>query len=475
MSVAPTTDAVIAELRAALGAPGLLTSPEDRSLHGSDASRQAGDCVAVARPATEAEVVAVVTIARRHGLTLVPRGAGTSPTGSASSRREQLVVDLSRMNRIVDVDQRDLVAVVEPGVLTGAFQSHVETFGLFYPPDPASSRFSTLGGNVATAAGGLRAVKYGVTRDYVLGVRAVLADASTLQVGGRALKRSVGYDLTRLFVGSEGTLGIITQLTLRLIPRPRASATILASFDSEVGGFAGADAVLEAGVLPRALEYMDGDVVQIVSGFLGEVPDVRCRSRLLIEVDGSETAVAEETHSAVEALRRAGAYEARHASSAAERDALWKGRRGISPAVYRVSAAKKSEDLGVPRGQLADAIAEIKAAGRDAGIRILAYGHAGDANLHVNFLYDPAKPGDRERLATARQRALAIVMRRGGTISGEHGIGNTKLDAMKSEVGARALELMQGVKRLFDPDGIMNPGKAVPAGRTEETETCESS
>jgi glycolate oxidase len=456
-------DAKRSALTARFGSDVLVTSPEDRRLASTDATRVASDCLAVARPKTEADVVALVNAAREIGFTIVPRGAGTSPVGGATADASQVVIDLGRMNRILEISPRDLVAEVEPGVLCGDLQARCEAQGLFYPPDPASSRVSTLGGNVATSAGGLRAVKYGVTRDYVLGIRAVLGDGSVLDVGGRALKSVVGYDLVRLFVGSEGTLGIFTKLILKLMPKPEAAETILASFATEDGALRAADAILAAGVLPRALEAMDGDVVAIVAGYLGEPVDPRIKSRLLVETDGPRNACAEDADRVLAALAALQPLEARRAADAAERDRLWRGRRAISPAVYRVTPAKKSEDLGVPRSRLIEAIAEIKAAGRAEGIRILAYGHAGDANLHVNFLYDPAEPGATDRLKRAVDGAIAVALRHGGTVSGEHGVGTKKLAAAAREIQPRALELMHGLKRLFDPSGILNPGKALPS------------
>jgi FAD/FMN-containing dehydrogenase len=306
---AAAADRVRAALVERLGRESVVVSPEDRRLASADASRMFTDCLAVVRPKDEGEVVALVKAAHELGFTIVPRGAGTSPTGSAAAGAGQVVVDLSRMDRILAVDARDLVAEVEPGVLCGALQARCEEAGLFYPPDPASSRVSTLGGNVATGAGGLRAVKYGVTRDYVLGVRAVLGDGSILDVGGRALKSVVGYDLVRLMVGSEGTLGIFTKLTLKLLPKPESAETLVADFAAVDGAYRGADAVLAAGVLPRALEAMDGEVAAIVADYLGEAADPTLGSRLLVEVDGDREAAARDADRALAALKAAGGDE----------------------------------------------------------------------------------------------------------------------------------------------------------------------
>lgn len=340
---------IVDRLERELGADRVKKRIEDRLHYGQDESRLPGECICGVRPASEEEVGAVVRIARAEGVSLVPRGAGTSTTGSALPHRGQVVLDLSAMNRILDIDAADQVAVVEPGVLCEELQHAAAAQGLFYPPDPASADTSTLGGNVATNAGGLRALKYGVTRDYVLGLRAVCGTGQIIETGGRNLKDVVGYDLTRLLVGSEGTLAIFTRLVLRLIPMPQASSTVLASFADDAGGFRGADAVLAGGVLPRALEYLDRDVLEIVAARQKEPLDPRCRSQLLIEVDGGPKQVEADTAALLGILERAGALEAHRAHDEAERERLWSARRAVSTSVREATPAKRSEDLGVPR------------------------------------------------------------------------------------------------------------------------------
>ena len=451
-------DALRSRLAAAFPVGVVSCDPVDRVLLGTDGSKIRGDAFAVVKPTDEDHVRTAILFAGANGLSVVPRGAGTSPTGSATARRRQIVLDFSRMNRILDVSPRDMVAVVEPGVMCGELQSRAEAVGMFYPPDPASARTSTLGGNVATCAGGLRAAKYGVTRDYVLGLRCVGADGRVFETGGRSLKSVVGYDLTRLLTGSEGTLAVFTRLTLRLLPKPPHAATLLAEFADDEGGFSAADAILAAGVLPRALEYMDRDVLGIVA----DDPTPRSGSSLLIEVDGSPADCRDQAERVAAAVRSIGALSVRIADAGDDRDALWAARRSISSAVYRVFGAKRSEDLGVPRGRLAEAVAAIKAASRACGARCVVYGHAGDANLHFNFPYDPTVDGAKSAVDAAVDAAMAVALRFGGTVSGEHGIGLKKIDQVRRETDARALELMQHVKRAFDPAGILNPGKAIP-------------
>ncbi len=450
------------ELVALLPPGRVLTDTGDRKLLAVDASKLDGDCLAVVRPKTESEVISTMKFAAARGISVVPRGAGTSPTGSALAHGSQIVLDLSAMNRIIDLAPRDMVAVVEPGVMCGDLQSAAEAVGMFYPPDPASAKTSTLGGNVATCAGGLRAVKYGVTRDYVLGLRVVLADGRAIEVGGRPLKSVVGYDLARLFVGSEGTLGVLTQITLKLIPKPARTLTLFATFRDFEGGLLGADAILGAGILPRALEYMDADVMKVASAVSGVSFDPEVRSALLIEVDGSEASCREDAGTISQALATAGAATVEQGDDTEARDRLWLARRSISTGVLQVYGAKRSEDLGVPRGRLAEAVAAIKSAAQSEGAICLAYGHAGDANLHYNFPFNPSVAGAKSAVDRAVQRATAIALQLGGTISGEHGIGLKRREAMRAQVGAYELDLMRKIKTVFDPQGILNPGKMLP-------------
>ncbi len=412
---------------------------------------------------SEAEVRAVLGWAKTEQVGVVTRGSGTSPTGSARPLAGELVLDMAAMNRIVAIDPRDFAAVVEPGVPCGTLQAAVEAAGLFYPPDPASSRFSTLGGNVATSAGGLRAFKYGTTRDYVLGMRVVLMGGELLSLGGRSLKDVVGYDLMRLMVGSEGTLGVITELTLRLIPAPRARLTIVASFADDEGAFRGADAVTAKGVFPRALESMDRTTLEIVATAAGRAPEPGVGSRLLIELDGGEAEVATEARHCEEGLRAAGASEVLLAKTPEEQTRLWSERRAISSSVSKMAVAKSSEDIGVPRSALPEAVRRIRAAAARTPIRVLAYGHAGDANLHCNFLYDPRRPEEKRHLSELKREVFEIVLGLGGTISGEHGIGTKKIPYVTRALGPLAVRISQGVKRLFDPDELLNPGKLWPA------------
>lgn len=427
----------------------------------SDWSGRYGSCSAVVRARCEADVVTLLRLAQEMRFAVVPRGAGTSATGAVLPSGHAVVLDLSAMNRILDIDTRDMVAEVEPGVLTQRLQQAVEEHNLLYPPDPASSDICTLGGNVATCAGGLRAVKYGVTRDYVLGLRCVLLGGEVFETGGRNLKDVSGYDLTRLLVGSEGTLAVVTRITLKLVPLPPARSTMLASFLTDDGAFQAADLLLANGVWPRALESMDAQALRLAAAAVGEDVEEAVRSRLLVELDGEAHAVHEEQTRTMTMLQPFSATLTL-ANDAGAHARLWRGRRAISSAVLNISPAKRSEDLGVPRGQLAAAVTELRGIGEAHGIGVLVYGHAGDANLHCNFLYDPAQAGAPERLEQCVQLAYAAVLARGGTITGEHGVGLRKREALAASLGPVRSRLMRAIKRVFDPDNLLNPGKVLP-------------
>ena len=455
--VAPEHDAHLKALEAALGPGVVFHDGMTRSLFSTDASRMPGACFAVIRPRDESQVLELLRVAQEREISLVPRGAGTSNTGSAHSLAHQIVLDMSLFSQIRDISPVDQVAVVEPGVLTGQLQAAAWAKGLFYPPDPASARFSTIGGNVATCAGGLRAVKYGVTRDYVLGLRAGLLGGGLLRVGGRFLKTSAGYDLVRLMVGSEGTLAVFTEIVLRLLPRPASASTHLASFPDEKSALAAADAILVAGILPRAIEYMDRDVVRLLEAQPG--PKMASGARLLVEIDGAQTQVDEERHIVDRVLLQAGATSCLAANDEEGREGLWAGRRSISQTVSQSYKAKSSQDLGVPRSQLADCVASIKAAGVAHGIRVLTYGHAGDANLHFNFVYDPDDPAQVTGHQAAVADALMIVREAYGTMTGEHGIGAKKRRVFTESLDPTSLAMMRGIKELFDPKNLLNPGK----------------
>ena len=369
---------------------------------------------------------------------------------------------LTRLNRILEVDPDNMLAVVEPGVVTADLQAAAEAVGLFYPPDPASVGFSTLGGNVAENAGGLRAVKYGVTRDYVLGLKAVLMDGRVFRVGTRTIKSVVGYDLTRLLVGSEGTLAVITEITLRLIPLPEAKATISALFNDLDQACQTVQAVLKSGIVPTALEFMDQGTLMAVEQFAHLGLPASARAMLLIDVDGPPEVVQRQGADLAQVLAGGGGAPVRLARTPQEALELWRARRAAGAALYRLAPNKLNEDIVVPLGKLPEMVRRLERVGQQRGLRIISFGHAGDGNLHVNIMYDGGDPDQNQAAHQAVSDIFAHTLALGGSLSGEHGVGTAKLGFVGAELDSVALELMRGLKKVFDPRGLLNPGKLLP-------------
>jgi glycolate oxidase len=365
------------------------------------------------------------------------------------------------LNRILEIDEANLLAIVEPNVITGDLQDAVERVGLFYPPDPASLRICALGGNVAECAGGPRAFKYGTTKRYVLGLEAVLPTGEIVKTGGKTVKNVVGYDLTQLLVGSEGTLAIITRIILRLIPRPPFQATLRATFETIEAAVAAVVGMTRARVVPAALELIDGDTLEAVAQHLGvrSLAPQGTAALLLLEVDGVAAAVEEEASRVEQACRAAGATEVLRARDAAERQELWRVRREMSMSLRMVAALKINHDVVVPKGRIPQLFELVGRLRRDFRLRVPSFGHAGDGNIHVNFMVDPADADEVARAKAAEPVLFAGVVALEGSISGEHGIGFAKAPFLAIELGPEEIALMQRVKQAFDPNGILNPGK----------------
>jgi len=366
------------------------------------------------------------------------------------------------MNRILSISREDLVAVVQPGVVTGVFQKQAARMGLFYPPDPASQDFSTLGGNVAECAGGMRALKYGVTRDYVLGLEVVLPAGRILRTGGRTVKNVVGYDLTRLMVGSEGTLGIITEITLKLIPLPEARRTVLVFFPNVEAASLAVTRILSEGVLPSAMELVDRACLDCVASSKPVEFPASTGAMLLVEVDGSRLSVEEEARRVARVCESMGSLELRVSRDEAQAEALWSLRRAISPALARIRPHRLNEDVVVPRSRLPQAMERFRQIGQEWRLPVTAFGHAGDGNIHVNVLYDRSNLDETARAEKAAEAVMRAALELGGSLSGEHGIGTTKAKFLSLELNPQALELMRSLKELLDPKGILNPGKIFP-------------
>jgi glycolate oxidase len=448
---------------ALLGREFFSTRPEDLILYGTDGTNDPTPRPdAVARPGNVNEVAGVIKVARQYGIPVVPRGAGSSLSGGALPVKGGVVCVMTRMDRILEIDSDNLVAVVEPGCITAKFQEAAEEYGLFYPPDPASRDFSTLGGNAAENAGGTRAVKYGVTRDYILGLEAVIGTGEIITTGVRTAKGVVGYDLTRLLVGSEGTLGIITKLIMRLIPAPEAKETVLAYYDDLYGAARTVAALTAAKVVPATLEFMDQASIGCVTDYRECGLNRDARALLLIETDGPAAQAAAEADVALQLARDHGASEVRRARDKEEADAMWTARRAISPALFRVASGKFNEDIVVPRSRIPDMIKRVEGISAKHDIVIVCFGHAGDGNIHVNAMFDKNDPDSTARAHKAVHDIFTATLELDGTLSGEHGIGTTKRDLIGMELSSESLSLMARIKTAFDPDGIMNPGKVFP-------------
>ena len=437
----------------------LQTSLETRICYSFDATRKTFLPDAVVYPVNAEEVRQTVLLANLHRFPVVPRGAGTGLSGGSLPVRGGVVLSTERMDRIVSIDTENLYAVVEPGVVTETLKLEARKHGLFYPPDPASLKFSTLGGNIAECAGGMCAVKYGVTRDYVLGLEAVLGTGELVRTGVATVKGVVGYDLTRMIVGSEGTLGIVTRATLRLIPLPEAAATLLALFHGNRRSAEAVNAIVAARVTPSAMELMDRTAIDCVQALMPVPLPEGTGSALLLEVDGPEGQVAREADLLTQVCRAHGAIEVRRASDANGRDELWKLRRSISPALLRLAPVKLNEDIVVPRSRLADMFDFLADLSDRRNVRIVNFGHAGDGNIHVNIMISGTDADETRRAEEAVAEVFRMAVEMGGTISGEHGVGISKAPFLEMEVGPLGVAVMKRLKECFDPNGILNPGK----------------
>jgi glycolate oxidase len=436
---------------------------DTRERYGLDSLKQGHAADLVVLPGSTSEVAAVAEMCHGAWVPLVVRGGGTGYSGGAVPVEGGVVLSLERMNRILEIDEANLLAVVEPHVITGDLQDAVERVGLFYPPDPASLRESVIGGNVAECAGGPRAFKYGTTRDYVLGLEVVLPSGEIIRTGSKAVKNVVGYDLTRLIVGSEGTLAIMTQVVVRLVPRPPMQVTLRATFDGIEDAVAAVSAILRARVVPATIELVDGECLEAVARHLGQsLAPAGTGALLLLEVDGFPEAVGVEANLVEEACRAAGATEVLRAATAADRESLWRVRRELSPALKTISPVKLNNDVVVPKGRLPELFDLVRQLKQELRLRIPCFGHAGDGNIHVNIMVEPGNSDELARARAAVRQLFEGVVALEGSISGEHGIGFSKAPYIGIELSHDVIALMKRLKHAFDPHGILNPGKIFP-------------
>ena len=449
-------------MAALLGDAGWRVDASERLTYGYDNSRRHAQPDAVALPRDAAQVQALVRACRQHHVPVVARGRGTNTTGAAVPVAGGVVVSFERMDQVVDVRPGDRCAVVQPGVLNGDLQRALAPHGLFWPPDPTSADYSTVGGNLACNAGGPRAVKYGASRDNVLALAAVTGAGELVRCGAATTKGATGYDLQRLLVGSEGTLALVVEATLRLTPLPHARRLMRALY-RDVGAAAAAVARLMAQpVTPSMLEFMDGDCVRLARDVGGAELPGSAGALLMIEADGDEATLAHAVNVLAAAAAGEGLLLIDDADDEAGRARLWAARKALSPALRTLAPGKINEDVVVPVSRIPALVDGVRGIARDVQLPIVTFGHAGNGNLHVNILYDPADADATARAHAALSRVFALTLSLGGTLSGEHGIGLAKRAFMADAIDASTLALMRQVKSVFDPDGILNPGKLLP-------------
>ena len=458
------TEDIKKNIRGIVGAENALDSDLDRFGYSYDASfvplLPAKKPELVVRPATTEEVSKIMAVAYEHAIPVTPRGAATGRTGGSIPLQGGISMSLERMTKIVELDVNNMMVWAEAGVRTIDLYNACAAKGLFYPPDPASWKFSTIGGNVAENAGGMRAVKYGVTSNYVMGLEVVLSDGTVLQTGGKAIKNVTGYNLTSLFTGSEGTLGIITKALLRVIPMPKKRGTLQLMFRTLDDGCTAVHRMLQSGLVPAAAEVMDRFCLEAVAKHRKTEHDPAIGACIVIEIDGeNDEALQVQTKRMEEVARQCGVYQFRIAQSQQESDELWAIRRGISSAIASLVPNRLGEDISVPRDAFPEAVRRIAAIAEKHKITIAVYGHAGDGNIHPSILCDLSKPGEEERVHRAVEDLFDATLAIGGTLSGEHGIGITKRPYIAKALGVSGVKTMGAVKQALDPKGILNPGK----------------
>ncbi len=443
------------------------TDKEDLLTYSYDAADISYMPDAVIFPETENEVIEILKAASRYSIPVLPRGAGSGFTGGSVPVKGGIVVCLSKMDKIINIDTQNLIAEVEPGVVTEQFQKEAEARGLFYPPDPASLKFSTIGGNIAECSGGPRAVKYGVTRDYILGLNLIIPPGKVIKTGVKTAKSVVGYDLTRLIAGSEGTFGIITKATLKLIPLPESRKCLLAMFRSVEDTAQTVTRIISSKIIPSTIEFMDKECIGTVNKYMGFDISEECGALLIMEIDGGEEEVKKKADVIAKICREKDILEIKTASGKDEIEDLWKIRRSVSPSLGQLSPTKINEDITVPRTKIPEILKKIYEIAKLYNLKIICFGHAGDGNIHTNIMTDRGNSEEMSRVEKAVGEIFRETVNMGGSISGEHGIGITKSPYITLEINREELSLMARIKKAFDPQGIMNPGKIFPSDFNE--------
>ena len=450
---------VLEKLRAIVGGDHVVVDPQKVEPYGADAVKEKFPPEAVVFPKSTADVVAILKLANEYLFPVTARGGGVGYTGGAVPVDGGIVVGTDRMNRIIDISVDDLYAVCQPGIRTFDLQQAVAEHGLMFAPDPASYKNSFIGGNIAENAGGMRTPKYGVTKHHVLGLEVVTATGEIIRTGGKTVKNVAGFDLTGLMCGSEGLLGIITEATLKLLPIPEATATVRANFASMEAACKVLTRFTPVGLLPMAMEVIDKYSIEAVEGNFAFGLSENAKAILLVAVDGSAEEVERNALIREKIIADNGGFDILRSESKEDEDKLWDVRRAISPSLMKYGTLKINEDVVVPRSKVPELVASIEEIGNRHDTFVANFGHAGDGNIHVNFMCDRDNP---ESIARAREcvsETFALAVKLGGTISGEHGIGYVKAPYLAYAIDPVTLEIMKGIKKVFDPNGILNPGK----------------
>ncbi len=456
----PLPENTLHELRLIVGKENVLTAKEDLipySFDGTAALQQMPGCVAFVR--SSREVSQILKLANSTGTPVVTRGSGTGLSGGSLPSADCIVMCTVRMDKILEVDRANLTMLVEPGVTTLTVADAAAAVGLFYPPDPGSMKISTIGGNVAENSGGLRGLKYGITRNYVMGLEVVLPDGEILWTGNKCVKDVAGYSLKDIFVGSEGTLGVITKVLLKLIPKPAAKKTMVATFDAMDKAAQCVSDIIAAQIIPCTLEFLDRTTIHCVEDFAKVGLPLNCEALLLMETDGHPAAVADEAAKMEEIARQCGAIEVRVAKDEAEANKLASARRSAFSALARVSPTTILEDATVPRSELARMVRFVEVVAKKYKLRVGTFGHMGDGNLHPTFLTDERNHEEMHRVHEAFKEIFDEAIRLGGTITGEHGVGLAKKDFLPKFLGDAQMRVHKELRKTLDPNGILNPGK----------------
>lgn len=457
------SEAILVELKEALGSKNVLSEAEDLLTYAYDATaamkKRTPDVVVT--PNSTEEVAQVLKIAQTYDLPIYPRGSGTNLSGGTIPLKGGVVLSLLNMNRILEVDTENLTATVQPGVIIQALNDEIAQYGLLYPPDPGTVTTATMGGSVSESSGGLRGLKYGVTKHYVMGMKLVLADGEVIKWGGKTVKNVTGYDLTALFTGAEGTLGIITEILVKLIPAPETRKSLLAVFDDVDKAGRAISAIIRNKIIPATLEIMDNMTLRTVEHFTHAGLPVEADAVLLIEVDGYKEVVQRESSLVEDILRQEGSIEVKVAKDDAERERIWFARRNALPALAQMKPTTVLEDATVPRSKIPEMLKAIREIAKRYDLLIGTFGHAGDGNLHPTILTDERDKEEMVRVEKAVDDIFKVAISLGGTLSGEHGIGVAKAKYLPLEFGDAGVRTLRRIKEALDPEYRLNPGKIV--------------